>query len=772
MPYIANLQLFPHKFVKANLSGCQSQKYVNFGFYLTFEVPMLSRNRAILLVIAFLCFGFSANAQHKSKITLEDIWAKGTFAAKSVHGVNWMKDGRYYTSQVPGGQQINIVRFDVSSGKAVNTVVEGSTLVPEDQSQPIAFDGYAFNADETKILFSTQTEPIYRRSSKANYFVYDMATKKLQPLSSGGKQSYASFSPDAKRVAFVRDNNLFFVELSNMQEKQITTDGKWNHIINGGLDWVYEEEFEFAQAFFWSPDGSKIAFYKFDESQVPEYNMQMWGGLYPDDYKFKYPKAGEKNSVVTIWVYDLNGNSTKQMETGSNTDQYIPRINWTTDSNLLSIRRMNRLQNTLEILHANATTGKADVVLKETDKAYIDINDDLTYLKDGKHFIHSSEKDGYKHLYLYTMKGKEVRQITKGNWEVVNFIGLDEKNEMLYFTSTEVSPMERHLYSIGLKGKNKKKLTQKSGTHTISMSPDFSYYLDYHSSANTPLVVSLHTAKDGKQTKVLEDNAQLVQRLQQFDLAKQEFFSFKTSENVQLNGWMIKPQDFNPNKKYPVLMFVYGGPGSQTVNDSWGGANFLWYQMLAQEGYIVVSVDNRGTGARGAAFKKATYANLGALEVKDQIEAGRYLANQAFVDKDRIGIWGWSFGGYMTALALTKGNDVFKMGISVAPVTNWRFYDTIYTERFLKTPQENPGGYDDNSPVKYADMLKGKFLMIHGTGDDNVHFQNAIAMQDALIKANKQFESFYYPNRNHGIYGGNTRLHLYQMMTDFVKKNL
>ncbi|WP_276499534.1 S9 family peptidase [Pontibacter litorisediminis] len=732
------------------------------------------RLKTNLLAAVLLCFAFVAQAQQKKDITLEDIYQKGTFRAKSVYGVNWMNDGRYYSSQVADEKNkvYDIVKYDVTTGQPVSTIIEGENLVPAGSNQPIQYDGYTFSSDEQKVLFSTDTEQIYRRSSKADFYIYDIASKKLTKLSDGGKQLYATFSPDAKRVAFARENNMFVTDLSNMQETQITTDGKFNSIIHGYADWVYEEEFSFAQGFHWSPDGKKIAFYTFDETNVPEFNMQMWGELYPQDYKFKYPKAGEANSKVTVSVYDVNNGKTVKMDTGKEDDIYIPRIKWTNDANLLSIQKMNRLQNTLEILHANATTGKADVVLKETDKAYIDVTDDLTYLKDGKHFIHSSEVEGFNHLYLYNMKGKLVRQITNGNWEVSQFVGYDEKNDRLYYMSTEVSPLERHLYSISSKGKSKKRLTDKAGTHRVNMSNDFKYYLDYFSAANQVPTVSLHTAKDGKLIKVLEDNAQLKNTLAQYDIAKQEFFTMNTADGTKLNGWMIKPTDFDPNKKYPVLMFVYGGPGSQTVTNSWGGTNYLWYQVLADKGMIIVSVDNRGTGARGAEFKKVTYANLGKYEIEDQVEAAKWLGKQSYVDKNRIGIWGHSFGGYMTLLGLTKGEGVFRAGISVAPVTNWRYYDSIYTERFLKTPQENAAGYDDNSPLNFADQLQGDLLLIHGTGDDNVHFQNAVAMQDALISANKQFESFYYPNRNHGVGGGVTSIHRFKMMTNFLERKL
>jgi dipeptidyl-peptidase 4 len=727
-----------------------------------------------LLWALLVCYGLVAQAQQKKAITLADIYQRGAFPVKTVSGVNWMKDGRYYSSEVEdqAHQVTDIVRYDVSAGKAVNTLIEGEQLLAEGSAKPIDFDGYTFSADEQKVLFSTEREPIYRRSSKAHFFVFDRATKKLTRLSQGGKQMYATFSPDGKKVAFARDNNMFYVDLATMQESQITRDGKANALINGSADWVYEEEFSFAQGFAWSPDGAKIAFYTFDESRVPEYNMQVWGPLYPKDYKFKYPKAGEANSRVWVSVYDLASGQTVKMDTGTEADIYLPRMKWTSRANLVSIQRLNRLQNQFELLHADATTGKATVVLRETDKAYVDISDDLTYLADGKTFIHSSEKDGFNHLYLYNLNGKLLRQITRGNWEVSNFVGFDEKKDRLYYLSTEVSPLERHLYSISSSGKGKKRLTAAAGSHSINMSPDFTYFLDYRSETQVPNVVSLCWARDGKPVKVLEDNRALQDQLAQYQISTPTFFDFKTPDGTTLNGYMIKPANFDPAKKYPVLMFVYGGPGSQQVLNKWGGSNYLWFQTLAAKGLIVACVDNRGTGARGAAFKKATYANLGKYELEDQVEAARYLGRQSYIDASRIGIWGHSFGGYMTLLGLTKGQGVFRAGIAVAPVTNWRFYDTVYTERYLKTPQDNAAGYDQNSPLFFARQLQGELLLIHGTGDDNVHFQNAVAMQDALISANKQFESFYYPNRNHGVGGGNTLLHRFTLMTDFLERKL
>ena len=718
----------------------------------------------------------SLHAQQKLPLTLEDIWTKPTFRAAAVPGFNWMNDGRYYSALDAG----SLVQHEVTTGKALETLVAAADL--QVASAPLNVDGYSFNANEQKILFATATEPIYRRSARASYFVFDRGSKKLTPLSSSGKQGYATFSPDGQRVAFTRDNNVFVTDLATMKETAVTSNGLKNNLINGSADWVYEEEFGFAQGFFWSPDSKQLAYYTFDESQVPEYDMQEWGGLYPKEYRFKYPKAGEKNSVVSVSAYDVASARTVKMDVGPEPDQYLPRVQWTTAPNTLSIQRLNRLQNKLEVLHADATTGKNRVVLTDTNPAYVEINDDLKYLDGGKQFLFTSEKDGYQHLYLHEMSGKLVRQVTKGNWEISAINGFDPKTGFVYYTSTEGSALQRHLYRINLKGTGKKRISDaKDGTDVVNMSPDTQYFLNNHSSAGAPAVVSLREGATGKLVKTLEDNAKLTQTLAQYDLGKFEFFTFKTAEGVDLNAWMIKPSNFDPAKKYPVLMHVYGGPSfgsssTQTVLDNAGGgtalSNYLWHQMLAEKGYIVVSVENRGTSGRGSAFRKATYANLGKLETIDQGEGAKYLATLPYVDKARIGIWGWSYGGYMTSLAMTKNADLFKMGIAVAPVTNWRYYDTVYTERYLKTPQENPGGYDDNSPVQFAQNLKGKFLLVHGTGDDNVHFQNSIAFVDALIKANKDYQTLYYPNRNHGIAGGNTRLHLYRQMTNFVLQNL
>ncbi|MEY2705103.1 MAG: hypothetical protein RL407_1165 [Bacteroidota bacterium] len=720
----------------------------------------------VLLWCALFSFSISALAQEAKKVSLEDVFKKGTFSQKSVFGINWMKDGLYYSSLVERDGYPTVVKINVSTGEEVGVLLDGRSL-------EIDFSSYSFNADETKALVATAVEPIYRRSSKGIYYVVDLATGQKQQLMGGEKISYASLSPDNTRVAFVMDNNLYVTELGSQKVTRLTADGEANKIINGAADWVYEEEFSMAQAFKWSPDGRKIAFIRFDESDVPEFNMQTWGPLYPKDYRFKYPKAGEKNALVSIHVVDISSLAIQKMDAGTETDQYLPRLYWTQDSNQLAFIRLNRLQNQLDLLHANASTGESKLILSEISKTYVDLdyNDDLQYLSDGNSFVRTSEQDGYKHVYHHRMDGSLIRQLTSGAWEVSSMVGIDEKAKKLYYVSTEASPLERNFYVIQLDGKGKKSLTPAKGSHTINMSPDFSYFIDYYTTADSPVKVSLYEAS-GKERKVLEDNQALKDRMASFALGKKEFFTFPTVDGTTLNGYLIKPADFDPNKKYPVLMYVYGGPGSQNVLNSWGGSRDFWHQHLAAEGYLVASIDNRGTGARGRDFKHATYANLGKLETIDQIEGAKYLAKMPFVDPSRIGIWGWSYGGYMSSLSLMIGHEIFKTAIAVAPVTTWRYYDTIYTERYLQTPQLNPAGYDDNSPITHVNKLKGNFLLIHGTGDDNVHFQNAVDLVNALIAANKQFESFYYPNRNHGISGGNTTWHLYTQMTDFLKRKL
>lgn len=724
-----------------------------------------------LFILAALInlFSTGAYAQTKKDITLQEIWASRTFSAQTVEQPNSMKDGEHFTALEMSGNELVLLKFDYKTGKVTDTLLKQRDLKTE--SGLLNIEDYQFSPDESKIMISSETEQIYRHSTKSRNFIYDRKSKKLTPLAGNTKQMYATFSPDGNKVAYVRDNNLFITDLSSMKETAITTDGKHNEIINGATDWVYEEEFSFDRAFQWNADGSKIGYYKFDESQVKIYNLVTYGSLYPAQNPYKYPKAGEKNSIVTIHVYDLASGKNIKIDTGNETDIYIPRIKWTTDKNKLSVTRMNRHQNLLELLTADATTGKTSLLLKEESNTYIDITDDLTFLADGKSFIWTSEKEGYNHIYQYDMSGKLIKKITGGNWDVVQLEGVDEKSKVIYYISAETSPMDRELFVVKLDGTGKKKLSAKRGTNNVSFSNNYKYYLNTFSDANTPYVVTLHSS-DGKQIRVLEDNANLNATLGTYNLSKKEFFTFKTSEGVTLNGWMIKPSNFDEKKKYPVFMTVYGGPGHNTVNNAWEGQNYIWHQMLAQKGYVVVSVDNRGTQYRGAEFKKSTYRQLGKLEQIDQAETAKYLAGLSYVDRNRIGIQGWSFGGYLSSLCATKSPELFRMAIAVAPVTNWRFYDSIYTERFLQTPQENPSGYDDNSPINFVKNLKCPYLLVHGSADDNVHLQNSMEMVTALVKVNKPFDMFIYPDKNHGIYGGLTRLHLYTKMTDFIEKNL
>jgi dipeptidyl-peptidase 4 len=716
-------------------------------------------NPLLLLLIPVLL-------QAQRAITVDDFTLQNTFAQRSVHGINWMNDGKFYSSQ----DEDKIIRYDITTGSAVETVFDGAAITPQ-----ISLQSYEFSSDEKKILLMTEREGIYRRSFKAEYFIYDVATKEVRKLSTGGKQSYATFSPDATKAAFVRNNNLFYVEVTTGNEVQVTDDGKFNQIINGSTDWVYEEEFSFAKAFYWSPDGKKLAYHRFDETNVKEYNLQKWnkGALYPEDYRFKYPKAGEDNSIVEIWIYDLASGKKVKSDIGRETDIYIPRVQWSANPNILSVRRMNRLQNVLDILHVEASTGNSKVVLTERNEKYVDIDycDDLTYLKDGKHFIYSSEQSGYKHLYLYTVEGKLVNQVTKGDWEVTQFMGMDEKSKTLYYVSTEGGHLNRQLYAISSDGKKKTALTSLSGTHTINMSDDFQYYLDYFTNASTPLSVRLFQTKGNRQLKELENNEGQAKKAAEYGLVNREFFKYPSADGTtQLDGAIMKPRDFDASKKYPVMVFQYSGPRAPSVRNVYGPDS--WGQLLVQKGYLVVTLDTRGSGYRGEKFVKQTYREMGKLELEDLLAGGKYLAGLPYVDGSRLGVYGWSYGGFMASLVMTKGAGVYKLGIAGAPVTNWQYYDNIYTERFMQLPKDNPSGYDDNSPVKYADKLEGRFLLIHGTGDDNVHFQNSVALQDALILAGKQFRSFYYPDDPHGIRGAKRRHHLYTMMTDFILENL
>jgi dipeptidyl-peptidase-4 len=723
--------------------------------------------KLILILFALLSLTL---VKAQNSFTLEDITNKGTFRARSVYGLRSMNSGESYTVLKHG---IRIEKFSYAEGESEEIIFD---LAEAGIDKIKSIDSYQFSSDERKVLIASNRENIYRHSYSAEFYVYDLNKKTLEALSTG-RQQLADFSPSGDQICFFRDNNLFIKDLQGKNEVQITFDGKYNHIINGAPDWVYEEEFAFSQAYQWSPDGKRIAFMRFDESKVKQFNMTVFKGtnpektenaLYPENYTFKYPKAGEDNSVVSVHVYDLQSAVTKTMDIGEETDQYIPRMQWTQDPKVLSIVRMNRHQNHYELLLADAESGTSKLLYEEKNEAWIDINDDLSFLKDGKHFIFTSEKSGFNHIYLYDLQGNPVRQITNGNWEVTRFLGYDEASELFYYQAAAVSPLQREIYAVDSKGKKTTLLSADKGSNTANFSKGFKYYINYFSSNEQATLVTLHNAK-GKLIRTLEANKDLQKTMQEYKLPTREFFTFTTSEGVELNAWMMKPVDFDSTKEYPALLTFYGGPGSQEVLDRY---SFDWSDYLAQEGFVVVCVDNRGTGGRGEKFKKCTYMQIQNLEAIDLIETGKYMAKQPFIAADKIGVYGWSFGGQMSSLCMFRGADVFAAGIAVAPVTTYRYYDSIYSERYLRTPQENPKGYDEYAPIYFADQLKGKFLLVHGTSDDNVHMQNTLELAEELVQNNKKFQMHLYTNRNHGIYGGNTRLHLYSMMTDFLKENL
>jgi len=714
-------------------------------------------------LLLFVCFSVAA----QQKITVEEIYSGG-FRAKGMDELQSLKKTNQYTvlnfDRATRSMQIDL--YDFATLKKVSTLIDT-------KNQPLlqGIDSYAFCSDEKMILIANNSNQIYRHSFTADYLLYDLGTKQLTKLFDYQIQE-PTFSPDGKKIAFARENNLYVYDLASKNTTQITTDGKKNAIINGITDWVYEEEFAFVRAFDWSTDSKKIGYIRFDESAVPEFSMSVFQKeLYPKIETFKYPKAGEKNALVSLHLYDLGSKSNKEVNLGNYNDFYIPRIKWTNDANVLSVQVINRHQDNLDLIFVDANAATAKVVLNNTDKAYVDVTDNLTFLKDNS-FIWTSEKDGFNHIYVYDKTGKLKNQVTKGKWEITAYYGFDEKTNAVFYQSTENGSINRDVYRIGLDGKNKKRLSAQTGTNAATLSPNFEFFINAFSSATQANVYTLNSAKDGKQIQQIVNNDALETKLKSYNLTSKEFFVLKTEKGHELNAWILKPKDFDPNKKYPVFMYQYSGPGSQQVNNEWNSADDYWFSMLTQQGYIVACVDGRGTGYKGAAFKKVTQKQLGKYEVEDQIDAAKVLGNYPYVDKTRIGIFGWSYGGFMSANCILKGADVFKMAIAVAPVTNWRFYDSVYTERYLQTPQENPTGYDENSPINHVDKLKGKFLLIHGSADDNVHVQNSMQMMEALIQANKQFDSQIYPDKNHGIYGGKTRIQLYNKMTNFIKDNL
>jgi len=725
-----------------------------------------------LLLLFVVKISFS---QSYKPISVEDIWQKYIFYPEFPEDMTLMNDSKNYTLIE---NNIFINKYDLLTGKKIETLFELKNINnPLTNETFKSIDNFSFSKDESKILLVFENKSIYRNSKEGWNYVYDFKTKKLLPIFEKGKQRLVDFSPDGNYVAFVYENNLYIKDLKTENLKQITLDGKVNNIINGTTDWVYEEEFDITKGFYWSEDSKNIAFMRFDESNVKEFSMTMWGELYPTQHKYKYPKAGEENSKVDILVYSLaNDNSTK-LNVGSENYQYIPRISWIANTNSLMVLKMNRLQNRYELLKYDISNGKNEIIFVDDSKYWVDVPPTIKFLNNGNQLITTSERDGFNHIYLVNFKVEKSKksvsnifQITKGQFDIGSISGIDEKNRIIYYTSSESAPINKELYSIKFDGTKKTKISQREGNYEAQFTKDFSYYINTFHDANTPPIISVNDNK-GKTIKTIIDNKKLGEKILEFGFQKKEFFSFNTKD-TKLNGWMIKPKDFDANKKYPVLMYVYGGPGSQSVDNKWGYFDLAWYNLLAQKGYIVACIDNRGTADRGVEFKKVVYKQLGNLETEDQIEGAKYLSSQPYINSNRIGIFGWSYGGYMSTLCITKGADVFKTAIAVAPVTNWRYYDNIYTERFMRTPQENPNGYDDNSPIKHIKKLKGNYLIIHGTADDNVHYQNAMEIINALIKENKKFDQFTYPNKNHFITGGYTRLHLYNMLTNYILEKL
>lgn len=717
-------------------------------------------------------------AQGSKALDLKEI-TSGKFRAEGIQGVIPMADGEHYTQMNAEGTQI--IKYSFRTGLQVEVVFD---VAKARECTFKRFDGYTFSPDGSKILIRTETQPIYRHSYKAVHYLYTIKRNIVEKLSEGGPQQSPVFSPDGNMVAFVRDNNIFLVKmLYGNSESQVTEDGKFNHVLNGIPDWVYEEEFSFATALEFSPDNTMLAFIRFDESEVASFTFPIFAGqaphysaleTYPGAYTYKYPKAGEANSKVSVHTFDIKSKVTRKMKLPLDPDGYIPRIRFTQDAAKLAIMTLNRNQNRFDLYFADPRSTLCKLVLRDESPYYINesVFDNIMFYPQNFSFI--SEKDGYSHLYWYSMGGNLVKQVTKGKFEVKRFIGWDAATNTFYFESNEESPLRTAVYKTDKKG-GRIKLSEKAGTNSAIFSSNLKYFMNTYSNLQTPAVITLND-NTGKVLKTLVTNQKLKETLAQYQLPKKEFFTFRTSQGTELNGWMIKPADFNESKKYPVLLYQYSGPGSQEVVDKWGiggdRGGIGWDAYMASKGYVIVCVDGRGTGGRGAEFAKCTYLNLGVKEAQDQVETAKHMAAQPYVDKSRIGIWGWSFGGYMTIMSMSEGTPVFKAGAAVAAVTDWRFYDTVYVERFMRTPQQNAEGYKAGSAFTRAANLNGRLLLVHGMADDNVHFQNCAEYSECLVQADKQFDMQVYTNRNHGIYGGNTRYHLFTRLTEFFLNNL
>lgn len=726
----------------------------------------------------FLICAVSPHLRAADKLEIRDV-VSGKYAAQRVYGVNPLLDGEHYAQISNDGKRI--VKYSFKDGKEVGTIFDVTTArnVKLDR-----LDGYIMSPDESRILIQTKTQKIYRRSFTAEYYIYSVRNNTLEPLSENGPQQVPMFSPDGNNIAFVRDNNIFLVKLLfNNSESQVTKDGKFNEVLNGIPDWVNEEEFGYNCAYDFSADSKMIAFIRFDESKVPMFSFPMYKGMapsyeqfaeYPGAYSYKYPVAGAVNSEVSVMTYDIKSRVTRKVDLPLDKDGYIPRIKFTSDPNGLVITTLNRNQNRLELYMANPRSCVCRLLVRDEAPQYIKETayENLQFFDDS--FVLMSERDGYNHIYLYSLNGNLQRQVTKGAYEVTSFIGWDRKANVFYYESNEESPLCNAVYKIDAKGR-KTKLSTHKGTNNSIFSTDLRYFMNTYSNLDTPPVITLNDNK-GKVLKTLVDNAQLKAKLDNMNLGKRELFSFKTTDGVELNGWMVKPADFDPAKKYPVVMYQYSGPGSQMVTDSWNngcrGNGCLWEMYMAQKGYICVCVDGRGTGGRGAEFEKCTYMQLGVKESHDQVEAAKYLGSLPYVKKEAIGIWGWSFGGYNTLMSMSEGTPVFAVGVAVAPPTCWRYYDTVYTERFMRTPKENADGYRVSSAMERVDKLHGKLLLVHGLADDNVHFRNTAEYSEALVQAGIFFDMHVYTNRNHSIYGGNTSWHVYSLIANYFIDNL
>jgi dipeptidyl-peptidase-4 len=717
------------------------------------------------ILVLFLTVITSLSAQQKD-ITLEEIWS-GTFRTNGLDVLRSLKNGKEYSvlNYDRNTKTSTVDVFNYKSGDKVRTLVTSNDLAGITR-----ISSYEFSKDESKLLLATNLDQIYRRSELGTYYVYEIKSKTLT-LVSENKIQEPTFNNDGSKIAFGFDNNLFVKNLQTDNTKQITDDGKKNSIINGITDWVYEEEFAFVRAFDWNKDGTKIAYIRFDETKVPEFSMDVYGKeLYQTQQVFKYPKAGEANADVSLHIYDLDSEEIANVDVSGYNSYYIPRIKWTNNSDILSAQLTNRHQNVVDLVFVDTKKNTTTLILKETDKAYVDITDNLTFLNDNS-FIWTSEKSGWNHIYHYDKSGKLINQVTNGEWEVTNYYGFDQNTGRIFYQSAENGSINRDLYSVLASGKNKFRLSNQTGNNSGSFSADFSVYINTFSNSTTPYTYTLHESLKGNQLREIVNNGGLRNSLASYKVSPKEFSTINVNGN-DLNMYMIKPLDFDPNKEYPLFMYQYSGPGSQQVANRWGGSNDYWHQMLAQEGFIIACIDGRGTGLKGRDFKKVTQKELGKFEVEDQIAAAQKLGDLSYIDNNRIGIWGWSYGGFMSSNCLFQGADTFAMAIAVAPVSSWRFYDTIYTERYMETPQENTSGYDENSPISHVDKLEGDFLLVHGSADDNVHAQNTMRLVEALVQADKDFDWALYPDKNHGIYGGNTRLHLYKKMTRFIKETI